>query len=201
MTSSTVTALPAISPPEVPDPDTGSGEMLFASNAVEHRSSRPVRRCPAATNSTNALRRAVTGFVDTNVLAYTPYTSEPDKQPAARAWMEHLWTLQAGRTSTRVLDEYYVTVTRKLSPGLDRANRDCRTAEVSGATTVQSPHFWTAATEHVEISRPELLSLIESAPGVRSSKPEHRNVGFSPVGFDQGVRTYPTTSVSRWVVV
>jgi predicted nucleic acid-binding protein len=60
-------------------------------------------------------------FVDTNVLVYARDTSEPDKHPAAQAWLEQLWTSQTGRTSTQVLNEYYVTVTRKLSPGLDRA--------------------------------------------------------------------------------
>ena len=63
----------------------------------------------------------MTTFVDTNVLVYTRDTSEPDKQPSARAWMEHLWRTEAGRTSVQVLNEYYVTVTRKLSPGLDQA--------------------------------------------------------------------------------
>jgi predicted nucleic acid-binding protein len=60
-------------------------------------------------------------FVDTNVLVYARDTSEPDKQPRAAAWMAHLWEAQAGRTSVQVLNEYYVTVTHKLSPGLDRA--------------------------------------------------------------------------------
>ena len=63
----------------------------------------------------------MTTFVDTNVLVYARDTSERDKQPAAWAWMRHLWESEAGRTSTQVLNEYYVTVTRKLSPGLDRA--------------------------------------------------------------------------------
>jgi predicted nucleic acid-binding protein len=60
-------------------------------------------------------------FVDTNVLVYARDTSEPDKQPRAAVWMAHLWQAEAGRTSVQVLNEYYVTVTRKLSPGLDRA--------------------------------------------------------------------------------
>ena len=61
-----------------------------------------------------------TTFVDTNVLVYARDTSEPDKRPLAMAWMEHLWRTGTGRTSVQVLNEYYVTVTRKLSPGLDR---------------------------------------------------------------------------------
>lgn len=67
-----------------------------------------------------------TTFVDTNVLVYARDSSEPDRQPAARAWIDHLWTTETGRLSTQVLHEYYVTVTRKLSPGLERsvARRD-----------------------------------------------------------------------------
>lgn len=60
-------------------------------------------------------------FVDTNVLVYARDSSEPDKQPLAKTWMEHLWRTETGRTSVQVLNEYYVTVTRKLSPGLDHA--------------------------------------------------------------------------------
>ena len=63
----------------------------------------------------------MTTFVDTNVLVYARDTSEPDKQPLAAAWMAHLWQTESGRTSVQVLNEYYVTVTRKLSPGLNRA--------------------------------------------------------------------------------
>jgi predicted nucleic acid-binding protein len=64
----------------------------------------------------------VTTFVDTNVLVYARDASEPDKQPCAEAWMQHLWRTRSGRTSVQVLNEYYVTVTRKLSPGLDRSS-------------------------------------------------------------------------------
>jgi predicted nucleic acid-binding protein len=35
--------------------------------------------------------------------------------------MEHLWQSKAGRLSQQVLHEYYVTVTRKLRPGLPAA--------------------------------------------------------------------------------
>lgn len=35
--------------------------------------------------------------------------------------MEHLWRSRAGRISQQVLHEYYVTVTRKLRPGLPPA--------------------------------------------------------------------------------
>ena len=58
-------------------------------------------------------------FVDTNVLVYARDASEPAKQPRAAEWLAYLWREQAGRTSVQVLSEYYVTVTRKLEPGLD----------------------------------------------------------------------------------
>jgi predicted nucleic acid-binding protein len=57
-------------------------------------------------------------FVDTNVLVYARDASEPEKQPAAARWLEQLWIEQRGRTSIQVLNEYYVTVTRKLRPGM-----------------------------------------------------------------------------------
>jgi len=59
-------------------------------------------------------------FVDTNVLVYKRDASEPEKQGAAAAWMAILWERRAGRLSYQVLQEFYVTVTTKLSPGMDR---------------------------------------------------------------------------------
>lgn len=57
-------------------------------------------------------------FVDTNVFVYARDAGEPIKQPAAATWIEQLWIEQRGRTSIQVLNEYYVTVTRKLRPGM-----------------------------------------------------------------------------------
>lgn len=57
-------------------------------------------------------------FVDTNVLVYVRDAGEPAKQALAARWLEHLWRERLGRTSTQVLSEYYVNVTRKLAPGL-----------------------------------------------------------------------------------
>jgi predicted nucleic acid-binding protein len=65
-------------------------------------------------------------FVDTNVLVNARNASELEKQAAAAAWLEHLWASATGRLSVQVLQEYYVTVTRKLDPGLpvDEARED-----------------------------------------------------------------------------
>ncbi|MBN2124498.1 MAG: PIN domain-containing protein [Deltaproteobacteria bacterium] len=58
-------------------------------------------------------------FVDTDILVYSRDASEPEKQQRAMAWMTHLWTVRAGRLSFQVLQEFYATVTQKLTPGLD----------------------------------------------------------------------------------
>ena len=58
-------------------------------------------------------------FVDTNVLVYSRDASEPRKQKQAMAWMAELWESQAGRLSFQVLQEFYVTVTEKLQPGME----------------------------------------------------------------------------------
>jgi predicted nucleic acid-binding protein len=67
-------------------------------------------------------------FIDTNVLVYSRDASEPQKQAQAMVWMAHLWKNQVGRLSFQVLQEFYVTVTEKLRPGLDSENarRDVR---------------------------------------------------------------------------
>lgn len=57
-------------------------------------------------------------FVDSNVLVYHRDQSEPEKQPRAREWLEVLWESRRGRVSAQVLEEFYVTVTGKLDPGL-----------------------------------------------------------------------------------
>ena len=62
----------------------------------------------------------MTVFVDTNVLVYSRDSTEPDKQQAAMEWLELLWAQKSGRVSFQVLQEFYVTVTRKLKPGLSR---------------------------------------------------------------------------------
>lgn len=68
-------------------------------------------------------------FVDTNVLVYWRDATEPRKQQRAREWLAGLWEHAAGRISYQVLQEFYVTVTRKLDPALPpaEAREDVRT--------------------------------------------------------------------------
>jgi len=60
-------------------------------------------------------------FVDTNVLVYARDASEPTKGKRARSWLRAVWEMRCGRTSYQVLNEYYVTVTQKLDPGMTAA--------------------------------------------------------------------------------
>jgi len=62
-----------------------------------------------------------TMFVDTNVLVYARDARDEAKQQAAREWMRLLWRSRAGRVSTQVLQEFYVTATRKLDSQLGPA--------------------------------------------------------------------------------
>jgi predicted nucleic acid-binding protein len=93
-------------------------------------------------------------FVDTNILVYTRDASELVKQKQASAWMKNLWNLGAGCLSFQVLQEFYVTVTEKLKPGLDPsvARSDVRaltawhpisvdTRVVEGAWSIQDRYF------------------------------------------------------------
>ena len=59
-----------------------------------------------------------TVFVDTNVLVYARDADAGDKEARAMDWLARLWRDQNGRISYQVLQEYYVTVTQKLRPGL-----------------------------------------------------------------------------------
>jgi len=54
-------------------------------------------------------------FVDTNVLITARDPGDPLKQARAKEWLVHLWHEGLGRTSTQVLSEFYVNVTRRLA--------------------------------------------------------------------------------------
>jgi predicted nucleic acid-binding protein len=70
-------------------------------------------------------------FVDTNVLVYRRDASELAKQPRAKSWVDLLWTHRIGRLSVQVLQEFYQTVTRKLSPGLSREDARDEVADLA----------------------------------------------------------------------
>jgi predicted nucleic acid-binding protein len=57
-------------------------------------------------------------FVDTNILVYAKDLGAGEKQVRAAEWMALAWQTERGRLSIQVLQEFYVTLTRKLRPGL-----------------------------------------------------------------------------------
>ena len=62
-------------------------------------------------------------FIDTNILVYAYDRDEEIKHPIAKKLLEDCWENGSGVLSTQVLQEFYVTVTTKLSKnlGLDEA--------------------------------------------------------------------------------
>ncbi|AHY48340.1 putative nucleic-acid-binding protein contains PIN domain (plasmid) [Rubrobacter radiotolerans] len=59
-------------------------------------------------------------FVDTNVLVYAYDRSAGEKHRAARALVEELWRTGEGCLSVQVLQEFYVSVTRKVRRPVSR---------------------------------------------------------------------------------
>ena len=61
-------------------------------------------------------------FVDTNVFVYGRDLTDEAKHRQALDWLAALWQARAGRLSWQVLQEYYVTVTRKLESPRERGD-------------------------------------------------------------------------------
>lgn len=59
-------------------------------------------------------------FVDTNVLVYSYDLDAGAKHDTARSVLKDLWESRTGAISTQVLQEFYVTSTRKLPKPLTR---------------------------------------------------------------------------------
>ena len=58
-------------------------------------------------------------FVDTNVLVYAYDVTAGDKHTRARTLVEELWGTREGCVSVQVLQEFFVTATRKIPKPLD----------------------------------------------------------------------------------
>lgn len=59
-------------------------------------------------------------FVDTNVLVYAYDADAGEKHGVAKARLTDLWDSESGVVSSQVLQEFYLTVTRKLPTPLPR---------------------------------------------------------------------------------
>ena len=77
-------------------------------------------------------------FVDATVLVYAFDESAGAKRDAARTLLERLWTSGTGCLSVQVLQEFFVTVTRKVAKPLSVPQATDRVRELS-AWTVFAP--------------------------------------------------------------
>jgi len=77
-------------------------------------------------------------FVDANVLVYAYDTSAGARQQRAAQLLERLWASEAGHLSVQVLQEFFVTVTRKVARPLPANEAEDRVREFA-AWTVFAP--------------------------------------------------------------
>ncbi len=77
-------------------------------------------------------------FVDANVLVYAFDTSAGIKQKLAMQLLERLWAGESGHLSVQVLQEFFVTVTRKVARPLPANEAEDRVRELA-AWTVFAP--------------------------------------------------------------
>lgn len=77
-------------------------------------------------------------FVDTNILVYAHDSSAGQKHDAARALLQTLWQSRSGCLSIQVLQEFYVTVTRKVAAPYE-ASEAAKIIEDLSAWRVHSP--------------------------------------------------------------
>ena len=70
-------------------------------------------------------------FIDTNILVYAHDTSAGTKHALARNLVEELWASRNGCLSIQVLQEFYVTVTRKVTRPLPIAEAARIVADLS----------------------------------------------------------------------
>jgi predicted nucleic acid-binding protein len=74
---------------------------------------------------------SVRSFLDTNVLVYTDDGDAPEKQAKAQEIVERCRSERTGVVSTQILQEYFVTATRKLRVPPEAAKRSWRSSAVS----------------------------------------------------------------------
>jgi predicted nucleic acid-binding protein len=77
-------------------------------------------------------------FVDANVLVYAFDSSAGQRQQAAQALLERLWQSNVGCVSVQVLQEFFVTVTKKVAKPLPLEDAKTRIREFA-AWRVFSP--------------------------------------------------------------
>ena len=71
-------------------------------------------------------------FVDTNVLIHAEDARDPVKQDCASRWLDALWRERAGRVSVQVLNEFYLNVTRKITPPMPQGDARAKVRRYNG---------------------------------------------------------------------
>ena len=89
-------------------------------------------------------------FVDTNVLVYARDAAEGEKRLRAQDWLRALWVSRSGRLSAQVLNEYYVTVTRKMHPSAPAADVQAEIRELLAWNPIPTDDAVIAAAWEVE---------------------------------------------------
>jgi predicted nucleic acid-binding protein len=79
-------------------------------------------------------------FVAAKILVYAFDSSAGQKQQAAQALLERLWENSTGCLSVQVLQEFFVTVTKKVAKPLPLEDATSRVREF--ATWRQRPTMW-----------------------------------------------------------
>jgi predicted nucleic acid-binding protein len=66
----------------------------------------------------------VTGplFIDTSVLLASEDGARPDERQQVLAWLQKLWAERTGRLSTQVLQDFYITATRRITPPMPQGD-------------------------------------------------------------------------------
>lgn len=70
-------------------------------------------------------------FIDANVLVYAFDSSAGRKRDVAAQLLERLWDNESGRLSVQVLQEFFVTITRKVAHPLSTAEAEDRIRELA----------------------------------------------------------------------
>ncbi|MHB8320314.1 MAG: PIN domain-containing protein [Acidimicrobiales bacterium] len=96
-------------------------------------------------------------FVDTNILVYAYDSDAADKHAAAKSVLTDLWNSRYGVLSSQVLQEFYVTVTRKIASPM---------TEVAARDVITTYRAW-------QIHRPDVDDIVAA-----SDLAEHHHLSF-----------------------
>lgn len=111
---------------------------------------------------------AAASFVDTNVLVYALAADDKRRSPIAQRLVRELMAAQAFHTSTQVLQELYVTLTRKVRTPL-RPEQALRYLDQLAVWPVMVPDY-SAVRDAVELSASATLSFWDALVVVAAAR-------------------------------